>query len=98
MRRNVSDEGELIKETKSLVHLMGMSQIMMCKKHSFSRYLKNILLFNFVNIPNPQKLSAKSICFWELGSRVPPQFPALVVVVGGGGSVIIFGLVAQGLR
>ena len=38
------------------------------------------MLFNFVNVSKPQKLSAKPNCFWELGSRVPPLFPALVVV------------------
>ena len=84
MHRNISDNGKLFKETKLLMYFMGMLQILICslqKKHNSCINFKNILLFNFVNLSKPQKVSAKPNCFWELGSRVPPLFPALV---GGG--------------
>jgi len=48
------------------------------KINDFDRYFRNILRFNFINISKPKKLSARPNSFWELGSRVPPLFPALV--------------------
>ena len=33
--------------------------------------------FYFVNISEPQKLSARPYCFWELGSQISPLFAAL---------------------
>ena len=59
---------------------MGISQNLICsmqKKDNLCRNFQNILLFNLFNVSKPQKLSAKPNCFWELGSRVPPLFPAL---------------------
>ena len=52
----------------------------MQNKHNICRNFQYSLLFNLVNFSKPQKLSAKPNCFWELGSRVPPLFPALVEV------------------
>ena len=49
----------------------------LCKTNNFGSNFRNFLLFNSVNISKSKKLSAKPNSFWELGSRVPPLFPAL---------------------
>ena len=51
---------------------MSMSQKLICL-NSF----RNNLLFNFVDIPKPQKLSARPKSFCELDSQVPTLFAAL---------------------
>ena len=48
-----------------------------CKITNLCRNFRNISLFSSVNISNPQKLSARSDYFSELGSQVPPLFAAL---------------------
>ena len=39
---------------------------------------QKILLFNFVTTTKPKKNSVRPNSFWELCSRVPPLFPALL--------------------
>ena len=55
----------------------------LCRTTIFCRNFRNILLFGFVNIWKPQKLSARPNCFWELGSRVPPLVAALLEMANG---------------
>ena len=74
MRRNVSHDRDRFKETKLL---MFSSRRNVKKTGNFGRNFKNLFLFNFVDILNPQNLSARPNSFCELGFRVSPLFAAL---------------------
>ena len=85
IRRNVSDDGDMFKETKLLLYFrienhgyVTKTGIAYVKQIIFAVISETFLLFNFVNTSKPKKLSAKPNSFWELGSRVPPLFPALM--------------------
>ena len=95
MRRNVSDDGDMFKETKLLLYFRIVNHgyatktdITYAKQIIFAVISETFLLFNSVNTSKSKKLSGKPNSFWELGSRVPPLFPALVV--DGDGCAVIF--------
>jgi len=84
MCRNVSDDGDMFKETKLLMYCIRgyhgyvtKTDISYAKQIILPEISQNILLFNFVNISKPKKLFAKPNSFCELGSQFPPLFAAL---------------------
>ena len=89
MQKNVSNNGNMFKEIiivfqKRKSWVCHKNCYNLCKTNNFGSNFRNFLLFNSVNISKSKKLSAKPNSFWELGSRVPPLFPALVRCKGGG--------------
>ena len=74
----------MFKETKLLLYFrienhgyVTKTNITYAKQIIFAVISETFLLFNSVNTSKSKKLSAKPNSFWELGSRVPPLFPAL---------------------
>ena len=97
MRRNVSDDGDMFKETKLLLYFrienhgcVTKTDITYAKQIIFAVISETFLLFNSVNTSKSKKLSAKPNSFWELGSRVPPLFPALPLRGGWGKKIDFF--------
>ena len=79
----------MFKETKLLLYFrienhgyVTKTDITYAKQIIFAVISETFLLFNSVNTSKSKKLSAKPNSFWELGSRVPPLFPALPCGVG----------------
>ena len=72
MRRNVSDDGDVFKETKLIMYSMRENHGYVAKTdmlYAKQLILGKFLLFTFVNISKPQKLSARPNCFWELSQK-----------------------------
>ena len=82
MRRKVSEDVNMFKETKLFMYSSRGNHGHVTKKNNYTKNFRNILLFNLVDTSKPKKLSARSNPFWELGSRVPPLFPALLGALG----------------
>ena len=90
----------MFKETKLLLYFrienhgyVTKNDITYTKQIIFAVISETFFLFNSVNTSKSKKLSATPNSFWELGSRVPPLFPALCVCPGS----VLSGLCLSGL-